>query len=133
MNSPLAARFKAGQCWTYRTPAGYEPSRIVIGAVVTFDDGQVVVCCMVNGAPRKGAAGDVQAVTIPFLPLSADALAQTVEAADGEAAVSDHFLQSYDVWKTDPRGLSHFTVPFEGFLDTMIARQMLDIVQPGPT
>ncbi len=33
----------AGQCWTYRAPSGYETSRIIIGAIVTFDGDRSIV------------------------------------------------------------------------------------------
>jgi hypothetical protein len=41
--------FRAGERWIYRPPNSFEHSRIVVGAVVTFADGQPIVCCAVTG------------------------------------------------------------------------------------
>lgn len=120
--------FAAGQCWTYRAPAGFERSRIVIGAVVTFADGRHILCCSVLHAPRRLPDKTVDCVTIPFLPMSEAALAATVVALEGSEAPAEHFRAALDAWQADERGLTSFTVPFEGFLDRMIATQMAAIV-----
>lgn len=118
----------AGQRWTYRTPAGFQASRIIIGAVVTFADHPAIVCCAVTRAPRKLPDGRVDTVTIPFLPLSEAAFRATVVSADGETGVEESFATAFQAWHGDGRGLSAFTVPFEGYLDQMIALQMAAIV-----
>lgn len=118
----------AGQRWTYRTPAGFEESRILVGAVVSFADSEPVICCMVTGAPRRLPDATVDAVTIPFLPMSQDAFLSSVVAEDGSGEVDDVFRACIDGWLDDPRGMSAFTVPFEGYLDRMIATQMAAIV-----
>ena len=118
----------AGQYWTYRAPEGFEASRIVIGALVSFADGQRIVCCLVTGAPRRLPDNTVDTVTIPFLPMSEQAFLDTVVSPDGEAAVDETFATAFEQWQEDGRGLSVFTVPFEGFLDRMIALQMAAIV-----
>jgi hypothetical protein len=120
--------FAAGQCWTYRAPQGFEASRIVIGAVVTFSGEQRIICCSVIHAPRHRPDDIIDAVTIPFLPMSEQALATTVVAQDGEAQPAEHFREALDAWAADERGLTSFTVPFDGFLDRLIARQMAAIV-----
>ncbi len=120
--------YEAGQRWTYRTPEGFEDSRLLIGAVVRFDDHAPIFCCAVTDAPRRCADGTLEAVTIPFLPMSEEALRDTVVAPDGGGAVDDGFATALAEWQTDARGLSCFTVPFEGFLDRMIALQMAAIV-----
>lgn len=120
--------FRAGERWTYRTPAGFEQSRIIIGAVVSFTDREPIVCCAVRDAPRRCADGGIEAATIPFLPMLASALAESVVDRDGEAAPPADFATQFENWKSDPRGLSVFTVPFEGWLETLIARQMANIV-----
>jgi hypothetical protein len=120
--------FAAGQRWTYRTPDGFEASRIVIGAIVRFDDHAPILCCTVTAAPRRCPDGSVDAATIPFLPMSEAALRESVAALDGEGVVDDGFAAALADWQNDPRGLSAFTVPFEGFLDRMIALQMAAIV-----
>lgn len=122
--------FAAGQRWTYRAPAGFETSRIVIGAVVGFGEGDVVVCAAVAGAPRRMPDGAIQAVIIPFLPFAQAAFAATVVAPDGVDIPPPAFTRELELWAADPRGLSTFTVPFDGFVDRLIARQMAEIVGP---
>ena len=125
--------FKAGECWSYRAPQGFESSRILVGAVLTFQDREPIVCCAVTAAPRKNTDGTLETVTVPFLPMTATALAATVGAPSGEAALPDGFATALEAWASDPRGLSAFTVPFEGWLDHLIARQMAEIagIDPG--
>lgn len=125
------AEFRAGQRWTYRAPAGFEASRLIIGAIVTFPEREQIVCCAVTCAPRRLPDGRIDAVTIPFLPLGAGAFGQTVGVLDGTEDVPADFIVAFEIWRDDPRGLSAFTVPFEGLLDRLIARQMEQIVQAG--
>ena len=120
--------FTTGERWTYRAPAGFEQSRIIIGAIVTFAGREPIVCCAVPGAPRRRPDGSTEAVTIPFLPMSAAALAESVVARDGTAELPAEFAPAFENWQADPRGLSVFTVPFAGSLETLIAKQMADIV-----
>ena len=124
----MTTMFKAGQRWSYRAPEGYAGSRIVIGAILAFEGHERVSCCSVEGAPQREPDGSVSRITIPFLPMTEEAFARTVVSADGEGDVADKFVASYEHWKGDARGLSYFTVPFEGFLDRMIALQMAEIV-----
>lgn len=123
-----AGRLRAGQRWRYPAPAGFETSRMLIGAIISFEDGTRVVCCCVEGAPRRLSDGALTSMTIPFLPMSDDAFARSVVDQDGEGAAPQAFLDAYAEWKTDPKGFSCFSVPFEGFLDRLIALQMADIV-----
>jgi hypothetical protein len=125
--------FAAGQRWTYRAPPGSEDSRIVIGAVVAFAEGRTIVCCSVLAAPQRMPDGSIGRVTIPFLPMAADALAASVGSLDGEGAVPPEFAPQLAAWQADARGLSFFTVPIDGSLEGMIARQMAEIagVDPG--
>lgn len=120
--------FAAGQCWAYRAPAGFEGSRLIIGAVAVFPDSPPVLCCSAIGAPRRLPDGSVDTCTIPFLPMTESAVAASVTALDGAAEPPAHFLEALELWQDDPRGLTTFTVPFEGFLDRMIALQMAEIV-----
>lgn len=119
-------QFAAGQQWMYRAPQGFETSRIVIGAVVSFADHDPVICCAVLGAPRQIPSGTIESVTIPFLPLSATALSASVTARDGEGKLPPGFSPAFETWQEDPRGLSIFTVPFEGRLDALITRQVAE-------
>jgi hypothetical protein len=122
--------FAAGQCWTYRAPAGFEASRIVIGAVVSFGSHERVICAAVAGAPRRLPDGSVEAVNIAFLPFSEAAFAATVVEAAGSDMTPPAFADEMEAWARDPRGLVIFTVPFTGYLDKLIGAQMADIVRP---
>lgn len=124
----MTVTFEAGQQWTYDAPEGFDRSRIVIGAVLTFAGHEPVVCCAVTDAPRRLADGRVDRVTIPFLPVSEAALRASVVLCDGRAEPPGGFAAGLDDWRRDPRGLSVFTVAFDGFLDRMIARQMAAII-----
>jgi len=124
--------FAAGQRWTYRTPAGFEASRLVIGAIVEFAGHEPVLCCLIEGAPRRRPDGSVDTVTIPFLPMTERAVRDSVVTHEGTSETGAAFAASLAEWQQDPRGMSAFTVPFEGFLDRMIALQMAEIVgQPA--
>ncbi|MGQ0673893.1 MAG: hypothetical protein ACT4N2_13600 [Hyphomicrobium sp.] len=120
--------FAAGQRWTYNAPHGFEPSRLVIGAIVKFEGSEPVICCSVSGAPRRHADGSIDKVTIPFLPLTQDAFAATAVAEDGPGDPAPSFADKLDEWCNDPKGLTTFTVPFDGYLDHLIAHQMAKIV-----
>lgn len=121
-------RFEAGQRWAYAAPSEMADSRIVIGAIVEFAGGRRIACCAVTGAVERTADGAVQRVTIPFLPMTLEALSSTVAAPDGTGHLPDEFAQHLAAWSEDPRGASYFTVPFEGSLERMIALQMAAIV-----
>lgn len=118
------AVIKAGQVWRGR---GDARSRIVVGAVIEIGGRAAVACCSVLGAVADGTA---QGETVPFLPLSIEALVQSIEGAalaeDGE--VAEGFLDALAAWQADPRGLTVFNVPYEGSLDRLIALQMASIV-----
>ena len=128
MTTDDAPTFSAGESWCYRAPEGFEPSRILIGAVVSFEGSEQIVCCAVTDAPRVLPDGRIDSVTIPFLPLTASALRQSVTTRDGEAALPTDFGEAFQIWHGDPRGLASFSVPFEGRLDLLIARQMAQIL-----
>lgn len=123
--------YKAGQCWRYDAPEGFESSRVVIGAIASFSGDARIICFSVLDAPERQDDGDVLPVTIPFLPLSEAAFASSVTALDettDAAALPEGFAQALTQWRDDPRGLSCFTVAFDGSLDRLIARQMAAIV-----
>ncbi len=120
--------YSAGDAWTYRTPQGYEASRLVIGAHLTFTEHEPVLCCAVTNAPVRQKDGSHQPGTIAFLPMTLEAFKQSVVSRDGEASLPKEFKSSLDAWQNDPRGLTYFTVFFEGHLEQMIARQMAQIV-----
>lgn len=120
--------FVAGQSWTYRAPAGFESSRLLIGAIASFDGHRTIICCAVVHAPRRTADGHLDMMTISFLPMMEDAFRASVVALDGEQAeLPECFAPKLEEWARDPKGLTAFTVPFEGFLNQMIAHQMAEI------
>lgn len=118
------------QLWTYRAPQGFESSRLVVGALVTFDGWERIVCCSALDAPRRlpSESGDTGRVVIPFLPMSETAFLRSIVALDGAGEPPEGFARALDDWQADTRGLTVFTVPFEGDLDRMIARQMAAII-----
>ena len=94
---PIAGHeLKAGQAWTYRAPAGYESSRLVIGGIATFSGDSRIVCLTVTNAPQRLPDGALTTVTIPFLPMSEAAFAATVTGLDatGEAALDAGFADA---------------------------------------
>ncbi len=52
----------------------------------------------------------------------------TVVALDGAEEPAAAFGDKLQEWSNDPRGLTTFTVPFDGHLDHLIAHQMAQIV-----
>ncbi len=121
------ANFKAGQMWAYQTLPELADSRLIIGALLAFESGPPIACCSVTGALQQMPDGRLERVTIPFLPMTVEALERTVTTIEGEAPVAPAFAAHFENWHEDERGLSYFTVPFEGSLDRMIALQMADI------
>ena len=122
-------KFAASQQWTYQPPAGHEHSRIVIGAIATCASGEHIICFSVLNAPKLNSDGEVETVTIPFIPMRESAFSQTVIELENEATEPpEDFSDALKTWSQDQRGLSVFTVPFEGHLDRMIALQMAAIV-----
>jgi len=118
----------AGQRWAYRSPEGFEDSRIVIGAIVKFEGRSSIICCSVNGAPRQTPNGSSEKTDIPFIALSEPAFIESVTAEDGTGELAPEFLEALQAWADDPRGLTSFTVPFDGFLDRIISQQMAAIM-----
>lgn len=118
----------AGECWSYRAPQGFEQSRLIIGAIINFADREPVFCCSVADAPSRQDDGGYLPATIPFVPLTQTAFEKSVVERDGSAAPPAEFQTLLSNWQNDDRGLSFFTVPFEGYLERMIAAQMADIV-----
>jgi len=121
--------FEPGQQWAYAAPAEIADSRIVIGAIVEFEGGAVIMCCAVTSALESGTGGVSERVAIPFLPMSREALEQTVTTLDGVGTLPDGFAAELESWRNDARGASYFTVPFEGSLERMIALQMAALLE----
>ena len=112
--------YNVGQAWNYEAPRGFEQSRIVIGAILTFAQHEPVICAAVTGAPMLDAQGKVKAMTIPFLPFSKTAFDQTVIGLAGDGDVPEGFQQAYQRWKTDDKGFGYIDVPFKGLLKNMV-------------
>jgi hypothetical protein len=120
--------FAAGQSWTYRAPQGFESSRLLIGAIASFDRHRTIICTAVVHAPRRHADGHLEMMTISFLPMMEEAFRASVVAMDEVAAeIPDCFAPKLEEWSRDPKGLTAFSVPFEGYLDQMIAHQMAEL------
>lgn len=122
----MASPFAAGQRWIYRAAPELETSRLIIGAVVTFNGGKVY-CCAVSFAGRAAPTGGLERVHIPFLPMTEDALANTVVALEGPGDLPPSFAGRLQEWTEDPRGMSTFTVPFDGYLDHLISSQVANL------
>jgi len=112
--------YAVGQAWSYEAPRGFEQSRIVIGAILTFASHEPVICSAVMGAPMLNNSGEVEPLTIPFLPFSQSAFEQTVLELDGKIDVPETFRDCYKRWKTDLKGLGFINIPFKGLLKNMI-------------
>jgi hypothetical protein len=116
----MPENYRVGQAWTYEAPKGFESSRIIIGAILTFASHEPVICSAVTGAPMLDDMGKVQPLTIPFLPFSKSAFDQTVILPDGEGEIPTSFGDSYESWKTDAKGLGFINIPFKGLLRDMV-------------
>jgi hypothetical protein len=114
----------AGQSWSYRAPQGFETSRLMIGAIARVDTERSIICCAVVHAPRRHADGHLDLITIPFLPMTEAAFLASVVALDeAPAELPQVFVENLETWSQSPEGLAAFTVPFDGFLDQLVARQ----------
>jgi hypothetical protein len=121
-----------GQQWTCRAPEATH-ARLVIGAILAFEGAERIVCVSVAGAVQADHERGAAAVAVPFVPMGESAFADSVAALEGSGDVGDEFLEQFDRWYHGEKGLTYFTVPFEGSLDRMIATQMAVIVQSRQT
>ncbi len=119
----------AGQRWRYRAAEGCETSRLVVGAIVTFEGGERIICCSVENAAHVEPDGSVTFAPLVFLPMSDTAWRATATEFDGSGEPHPAFAAALSQWGDDPAGLSAFTVAYDGFLDRTIARQMASIVE----
>ena len=120
--------FEVGQSWTLKAAHEIGHARLVVGAVLTFEGGEEIVCCSVEGALQRMPDGSLRETTVPFLPMTGAAFADSVGASAGTGEVPAGFAPHYETWAADEGGLTYFTVQFEGSLDRIIARQMSAIV-----
>ncbi|MBS0241541.1 MAG: hypothetical protein JSS20_05140 [Proteobacteria bacterium] len=122
-------QFAAGQKWACKAVHDGGDCRIHIGAIVEFGGGLRIACCAVTDAVDREPDGREREVAIPFLPMRLEALAASVVELDGAAELPEAFTAALAAWGQDPRGVSYYTVPFEGSLDRLIAHQMTAIVE----
>lgn len=115
----MTESYHVGQSWIYEAPKGFEGSRIIVGAILTFASHEPVICAAVTGAPMLNGQGTVQPLTIPFLPFSKSAFEQTVVRLDGTQDLPSSFNDNYKSWKTDQKGLGFINIPFKGLLRNM--------------
>jgi len=111
--------YAVGQAWIYEAPKGFEGSRIIIGAILTFANHQPIICVAVTKAPMSDTSGCVQPLTIPFLPFSKIAFDQTVMTIDRSVQLPEDFISHYTSWKNDLKGLGFINIPFKGLLRSM--------------
>ncbi|MCF6199961.1 MAG: hypothetical protein L3J67_11325 [Hyphomicrobiaceae bacterium] len=116
----MADGYSVGQSWIYEAPRGFENSRIIIGAILTFASHEPVICASVTSAPMLDASGEVHPLTIPFLPFSKTAFDQTVLDLEGTKDVPEAFSENYKSWKRDAKGLGFINIPFKGLLRDMV-------------
>ena len=108
-----------GQQWIYHAPKNLEQTRMVIGAIATCgQQGRVICCSIITNEPMSPD------VTVPFLPMTEAAFLESVIKPDGMGNPADGFAATLENWKSDPRGLSVFTVPYKGDLKRLIKDQV---------
>ena len=108
--------YVVGQAWIYEAPKGFEKSRIIIGAILTFANHQPIICAAVTKAPMSDINGMVRPLTIPFLPFSKTAFDETILTVDGSSTLPEEFNRHYTSWKNDLKGLGFIDIPFKGLL-----------------
>ena len=111
--------YSVGQAWVYKAPKGFDESRIVVGAILTFARHDPVICAAVTQAPMLDSTGMVHPLTIPFLPFSKSAFDQTVLNIDGSLKLPKDFDSYYTCWKSDQKGLGYINTPFKSLLRNM--------------
>ena len=87
---------------------------------MTFASHEPVICASVTSAPMRDASGEVQPLTIPFLPFSKTAFEQTVLNLEGIKDLPPGFSENYKSWKSDVKGLGFINIPFKGLLRNMV-------------
>lgn len=127
-----AVQIAAGQCWQFDTSHGFDDARIIIGALVTPQQGERIICFTVTRAPTTLDGGIASDAMISFIPMTESAFRQTITEPDGSASPPPEFSDELQAWQSDERGLTIFTVPFDGCLDRLLARQAASVIsQPA--
>ncbi len=123
----------AGQRWRFQSLDSDVTLRLVIGAILGFEAAERVICVSMVAGDGTAPIPYARTRTIAFLPLCETAFRATVTEIDGMGEPAEGFAAEFEIWRSDPRGLTVFTVPFDGSVDRLIARQMEAIVRERPT
>ncbi|MCH9765689.1 MAG: hypothetical protein K0U34_06830 [Alphaproteobacteria bacterium] len=123
-----AEHLAAGQSWRFNATHGFDDARIIIGALVTLPAGGRIVCFSVTRAPTKLSDGTIAEAMISFVPMAEPAFRATVIANEGMATPPQEFSDELTAWQRDERGLTIFTVPFDGCLDRLLANQAASLI-----
>lgn len=118
----------AGQRWQFDTSHGFDDARLIIGALVSPGGGERIVCFSVTRAPAIVDGGEMSEAMISFVPMTESAFRATITAPDGTAAPPPEFSDELEAWQADTRGLTIFTVPFDGCLDRLLANQAATLI-----
>lgn len=127
-NEPI----NAGQRWCFDTSYGFDDARAIVGAIVSPSSGERIVCFSVTRAPTTLDDGSKSEAMISFIPMTESAFRATITEPDGNAALPAEFSDELAAWQSDARGLTIFTVPFDGCLDRLLANQAASLInQPA--
>lgn len=119
---------RAGQRWTFDATHGFSDARIVIGAIVSTGGGERIICFGVTRAPTTLDGGIQGEAVISFIPMAESAFKRTVQVCEGMSEPLDGFQSELQAWQNDPRGLTVFSVPFDGCLDRLLANQAASLI-----
>lgn len=118
----------AGQSWQFNATHGFDDARLIIGALVSLGDGKRIVCFSVTRAPTTLEGGVQSEAMISFIPMAERAFRETITELDGTNSPPPEFSKELESWRTDERGLTVFTVSFDGCLDRLLARQAATLI-----
>jgi len=125
-------KLSAGQNWQFNTSHGFDDARAIIGAIVSPSSGARIVCFSVTRAPTTLDDGSQSEAMISFIPMAEAAFRTTITNLDGTATLPTEFSDELTAWQSDERGLTVFTVPFDGCLDRLLAHQAAAMIaQPA--
>lgn len=121
-------KLSAGQCWQFNTSHGFEDARAIIGAIVSPSSGPRIICFTVTRAPTTLENGTKGEAMISFIPMAEPAFLETVTELEGTATPPPEFAEELAAWQSDARGLTIFTVAFDGCLDRLLAHQAASLI-----
>ncbi len=118
----------AGQNWRFNASHGFDDARVIIGAIVSPSAGERIVCFSVTRAPTTLDDGTETDAMISFIPMAEPAFRATITTLDGAAVPPPEFSDELAHWQSDERGLTIFTVAFDGCLDRLLAHQAASLI-----